>query len=373
MPAPGLLPPGVKPTRSALLYTDNTDPFSWGLRPEQDHLLTGPLPEDPNTMETMNVWFFDGERNIAFNIHAMMQNGEMRAPVTVFLPDGRILRLRTDAPARFTDPRRPHSQHVAYQCEKPFRNWTFSVDDLPVWITSKQELDAGVVTDETPTATVSFKANATMVAPVYVQGGLLPEAAEAVAGDAGLWLAARLPAGMTPESFRFDQMYRAEGSITFEGRTYEFDGYGLRGHVRGVRIMGGMYGHTWLAGAFPSGTAFGIQTFPRPEGGFFFTEGYVYKDGVMYPNRVIYAPQMSYDPNQGDYVIELACDELGLTRITGRDKRLFWWSMPAWGAAQPPRWGIAPEAQLVMRQAVTEYTLDGETGYGMNERSGPRS
>jgi hypothetical protein len=372
LPASNPLPPNVKPTTLALLYPDATDPFAWGLRPDQDHLLTGPLPEDPNAIETMNVWMFDGERNIAFNIHAMMQNGEMWAPVTVFLPDGRILRLRSDDPARFSDPRRPQSRHIAYLCEKPFRNWTFTITELPVWVTSKAVLDAGVVDDETPTTTVSLEARATMAAPVYMQGGLLPEAAAAVAGDAGLWLAARLPSGMTPEAFRFDQMFRAEGAIVFEGKTYEFNGYGLRGHVRGVRTMGGMYGHTWLAGAFPSGTAFGIQTFPRPEGGFFFTEGYVYKDGVMHPNRVIYAPPMSYDPDQGEYCIELACDELGLTRITGRDKRLFWWSMPAWGAAQPPRWGIAPEAQTVMRQAVTEYRLDGETGYGMNERSGLR-
>jgi hypothetical protein len=167
-------------------------------------------------------------------------------------------------------------------------------------------------------------------------------------------------------------MYRAEGQLTFEGKTYPFSGYGLRGHVRGVRIMKGMYAHTWLAGAFPSGTAFGIQTFPRPEGGFYFTEGFIYKNGVMYPNRVIYAPLMSYDPDQGEYVIELACDQLGLTRITGRDRRIFWWSMPAWGTAQPPRWGIAPEATTVMRQATAEYRLDGEVGYGMNERSGPR-
>jgi hypothetical protein len=367
-----LLPEGVAPTASCRLYTDTTDPFGWGLRPEQDYLLTGPLPEDPVAFEAMNVWFFDGERNIGFNIHATMQHGEMRAPVTIFLPDGRILRIRTDEPAKFTDPKRPHSTHVAYECIKPFRNWTFSIEYLPVWVTSKVELDAGVVADKSPSTSVTLKAKAVMVAPVYMQGTMLREAADAVKGEAGLWLAARLPLGMTPESFRFDQMFRAVGEVAFEGRTYQFNGYGLRGHVRGVRIMQGMYAHTWMAGAFPSGAAFGIQTFPRPEGGYFFTEAYIYKNGVMYPNRVIYAPLMSYDPDQGDYVIELACDQLGLSRIVGRDKRLFWWSMPAWGTAQPPRWGIDPAATTVMRQATAKYLLDDEIGYGMNERSGPR-
>lgn len=261
---------------------------------------------------------------------------------------------------------------MTFTCDQPFRRWTYSVTDLPVWTTTKEQLESGVITDETPTTTVSLNVEATMVAPVYMQGGLLPEAADAVAGEAGLWLAARIPAGMTKEAFRFDQMYHAAGSVTFEGTNYPIDGYGLRGHVRGVRVLGGMYGHTWLAGVFPSGTTFGIQTFPRPEGGFFFTEAYIYRNGVMYPNRVLDAPRMSYDPDQGDYAIELACDQLGLTRIIGRDRRLFWWSMPAWGVPQPPRWGVDPQAATVMRQAVTQYDLDGETGYGMNERSGPR-
>lgn len=97
-----LLPPGTVPTRSALLYDDTSDPFGWGLRPEQDHALTGPLPEDPEAMETLNVWFFDGPRNIAFNLHPILQNGKMFGAATVFLPDGRILRTRSDAPASFT-------------------------------------------------------------------------------------------------------------------------------------------------------------------------------------------------------------------------------------------------------------------------------
>lgn len=367
-----LLPPGVKPTESMKLYTDTSDPFTWGLRPEQDYVLTGPLPEDANAQETLNVWFYDPEKNIGINIHTMMQNGKMFAPVTVFLPDGRILRLRSDEPAQFTDPQRPHSKHINFHCEQAFHHWVYEINNLPVWITNKAELDSGVVEDKTPSHTVSLKIDANMAAPVYLQGGLLPEAAEAIKGEAGLWLAARIPAGTTPEAFRFDQMFRGSGTLSFEGETWEFNGYGLRGHVRGVRTLGGMYGHTWLGGIFPSGTAFGIQTFPRPGGGFFFSEAYVYKDGVMYPSRVIHAPKMSFDPDQGDYVIELANDQLGLVRITGRDKRLFWWSMPAWGSGQMPRWGIDPEATTVMRQAVTEYELDGEIGYGMNERSGER-
>ncbi len=320
----------------------------------------------------MNVWCFDGERNIGFNIHAGMYRGEMTAPVTIFLPDGRILRIRTDAPAHFTDGARPHTRHVRYTCDAPFRTWRFDIDDMPVWVTSDAELAAGAIRDETPTTTVSLHAVSEMLSPVYLQGGMLPEAAAAVAGEPGLWFACRVRSGLTPEAFRFDQMFRARGTIVFEGKTYDFEGFGLRGHVRGYRALGKMDGHSWLAGAFDSGMTFGIQTFPRPDGGYHFTEAYIWKDGVLYPNRVIHAPRMNYDASEPGFVVELACDQLGLTRIEGVDKRLFWWSMGAWGDGQPPRWGVDPDAAMVMRQAVTEYGCDGEVGYGMCERSGWR-
>lgn len=144
----------------------------------------------------------------------------MYAPVTVFLPDGRILRLRSDESAAFTDPQRPQSRHVQYFCEKPFRNWTYAINELPVWVTSKEELGAGVVADKLPTTTVSLEARATMMAPVYRQGGLLPEAADAIEGEAGLWLAARLPGGMTPEAFRFDHMNERSGPRSQVARSF---------------------------------------------------------------------------------------------------------------------------------------------------------
>lgn len=365
-----LLHPASLPTTVARQYTDLREPFASGLRPEQDHLLTGLLPEDGEARETMNVWFYDGQRDIGFNIHAGMFDGEMAAPVTMFLPGGRILRIRSDQPAKFGDGSRPHSLRVSYTCEQPFRAWRFAIDALPVWETSDGQLAAGTIADETPTTTVSLSASAEMVSPAYLQGAMLPEAAAEIAGEPGLWFACRVRAGLTPEAFRYDQMFHATGTITFEGVEYPFDGYGLRGHVRGVRALGKMAGHTWLAGAFPSGTAFAIQTFPRPEGGYFFSEGYLFRDGMVYPNRVIHAPRFNPDADEPGFVVELACDQLGLTRIEGRDRRLFWWSMAKWGDGQPPRWGFDPAAGMVMRQGVTEYRLDGETGYGMCERSG---
>lgn len=224
-----LFPPGVTGTPSLDLYTDRTDPFALGLRPDQDHLLLGPHPEDEMAAETMNVWVYDGERNTGFNIHAQMQNGEMRAPVTIFLPDGRILRIRSDDPARFTDPARPHAQRVRYECQQPFRRWSFAFDDLPVWVTDKDELAGGAIADETPTTSVSLVAQGTMLSPAWVQGGLLTEAWQALANRKADWIAAHTRQGLSGEAFRFEQTMLCEGEIRFEGAIYPFKGYGLRG------------------------------------------------------------------------------------------------------------------------------------------------
>ncbi|MET0374350.1 MAG: hypothetical protein ABW128_08840 [Rhizorhabdus sp.] len=368
-----LLPPGVRGTPSCDLYTDMSDPFSFGLRPDQDFLLTALHPEDEQAAETMNVWVYDGPRNTGFNIHAQMHAGEMRAPVTIFVPDGRILRIRTDDPARFGDPARPHTRHIQYECVRPYRHWRYAITDMPVWMTNHDALTAGAIADEAPTTTVSLRAEAITLNPAWVQGTLLREAHDALAAGQATWIAAHTRKGLSSEAFRFEQTILCEGEIIFEGQVYPFKGCGLRGHVRGTRIMGGMNsGHSWISGATPGGTAFGLLSFPRDGGGFHLNEAFVFKGGILYPSRIQFAPPMSYDWREPGYTIELVNDQLGLTRITGHDDRLFWWSMPAWGSGQPPRWGVDPAAPMVMRQALATFQIDGETAYGMNERSGPR-
>lgn len=50
-----------------------------------------------------------------------------------------------------------------------------------------------------------------------------------------------------------------------DGQVFELVGAGLRGHVRGVRIMEGFGTHNWMGGVFPSGMTFGVNTMLRPD------------------------------------------------------------------------------------------------------------
>ena len=50
-------------------------------------------------------------------------------------------------------------------------------------------------------------------------------------------------------------------------------------HRTGPRNLAEMVGHSWQTAVFPSGRAFGLLRFPRPDGSVGFSEAWVY-DGV---------------------------------------------------------------------------------------------
>ena len=346
-----------------------------GLAPDADQALTGPLPEDPEAAETFAVWLYDGERDIGLTMRVHPQGGSSVGMATIMLPDGRILD-GSDA-GTFTRPDRPESAHVKYEVVEPFRRWRYRLVEMPMAATTDKEMESGAVDYGEPSVAVSVDFDGTMAAPAWIQGSLLPEAAEAMEQRVGLWIAGRLNKGMSPVAFRYDQALAATGTITVDEERFEFTGYGLRGHVRGVRKMDGFKSHTWMGAVFPAtGRAFGLQCHRGHggAGGYEFSESYVYQDATLYPTRIVYAPPLSRDDPHAAFEVQLACDELGLVHLTGHDTHVLWTSMGALGLGtpfeqHPPRKGLAPDAPTAMSQAVASYDWAGDPGYGMNERS----
>lgn len=356
--------------------TSTTTPLYGPFEPDDDLALTGPLPQDPAALETFNVWLYDGHADIAFNLHNYAQHGEFRSVVTAFLPDGSVLRGQGE-PGRFTDPWRPGNDTVTVTVVEPFARWNWDVVNLPAWRKAEADLDrpdAGVAESSLPmTSTISLHADAEVAAPPWDWGWLLTEAKQATNGKVGLWIANRLTDGRAEGvSFRYDQAVRASGTLMVDGQQYAFDGVGVRGHVRGVRVMGGFGTHNWMEAVFPSGLALGVNVMFRPDGGYFSNEGYVYSDGVFHPSRVRWATAL--DPASADraeFVIELVNDALGLTRITGTDRRALWRSFgTALSHSHELTYGRDLNQPRLMCQAVAEYRHEDEVGYGLDERSG---
>lgn len=347
-------------------------PADMQLDDSHERALVAPLAHDPEVAETFNVWLFDGERNIAFNVHPRATGGEMDSAITIFLPDGRIARANHGSPGRFTDPARPASAFVKLHCEVPFKRWRVDIVDAAVYLSDDAGQASATVADETPTATISLSATIDTVAPPWINGALLPESRQTLQDQVSWWFGNRLTSGFSREAFRYDQLIEGSGEVRFEGKVLPIAGVGLRGHVRGVRRMPGMVGHCWSEGYSADGRrGFGMSMFNRAGGGYVHTEGFLFEDGRMYPARVLCTPHLDRDPQMRDAVFELACDELGLRRILATEMRAWWWQLPGWGVHGTLKYGWNPQAPMLMRQAMTRFDWeDGAVGYGLVERSG---
>jgi hypothetical protein len=349
------------------------DGFSSGLAPEQDHALTGLFPGDPSVAETMNFWAYDAERDIGLNLHPQIKDGTMAAGATLFLPDGKILRQRRDEPGRVTDGTAPRSAHIVYHCIEPFQRWTYTVDNISAFATSDRDQANGIVADEAPTESFSIELEAECAAPAWCNGTLTTEAKQGMEGPAGLWIAARTSKGMHPDSFRYDQLVRVAGKVRTDDESLDFDGVGLRCHVRGSRDLNGMAGTCWMSGLFPSGRGFGVLVNIGTDGRFLFSEAHVTEGERLEPARILQFPRAHRDLDEGKYWLQLATDAHGMIDIEGEDIRAFYWSMPEWGAPAagiPPVYARDGDAGVLMKQAIARYVWDGETGYGHDERSG---
>jgi hypothetical protein len=342
------------------------------LRPEDDFALVEPLG-DPAVGETFNIWVHDGGRNTGLNLHPLLTPGEMKCAITAFLPDGRILDVHHAGSATFSDPSRPASAYVKLECLEPFKRWSIVIDNAPVSVTSDEEHRSGPIADHAPDARLSFKGELRMVSPPWINGALLPESRQTVGEMVGHWFSNRLSDGFSPQTFRYDQLVEGSGVLTFEGQEYPIEGQGIKGHVRGVRVLAGMTGHTWAEGYSPDRQrGFGVTMFTRPGGGYHHSEAFLLQGGKVYPARIIALPHLVRDPDQLDAVYELACDELGLVRIFAHESRTYWFSLNGWENPGPIISGFNPAGHYVMRRGLVRFIWedDGAVGHGFVESSG---
>src|SRR6202012_5089388 len=147
----------------------------------------------------------------------------------------------------------------------------------------------------------------------WVQGALSAESAErlktSIEGD--------LMGGP-----RYEQLFRATGSLTVGDDEHTFTGTGLRIRRQGVRKLAGFWGHSWQSALFPSGRAFGYIAYPpRPDGEPTFNEGYIFDGftgtGDLIPARVVEAPWLTRLQPVGEDVALMLETPSGTVRIDG--------------------------------------------------------
>ena len=121
---------------------------------------------------------------------------------------------------------------------KPFDVWTMTFDGKAVQ-TSSADLAAG--RKEGPLVDLRFDVEAKLAVPPWVQGALQADAASALKTSVE---------GDLMGGDRYEQLFRATGSVRVAGEEHAFTGSGLRIRRQGVRRLEGFWGHCWQSALF---------------------------------------------------------------------------------------------------------------------------
>ena len=332
-----------------------------GIDPRRE-LTFAERPDNPQMRDSVSFWVFDDAGDLGLprvGIEALAENWDAHAvQVNVAFPDGRVFRTREDGAS--WSPIGPDGRPtvlgggpLGFECVREFDTWRMTFDG-PLTATSSADLVAGRKTG--PLADVRFEVEATLAVPPWVQGALKGRVADLMGGP------------------RYEQLFRARGSLTVAGDTRTFTGSGLRIRRQGVRKLEGFWGHCWQSALFPGGRAFGYIAYPsRPDGEPTFNEGYLFTgDGALVPARCVEAPWLRRLQPLGEDVSVVLETADGRVRIEGEtvlsthditDPA----DVPEDMAALLADWTFP-----ALQQAGVRYTWDGEATYGMLERSIPR-
>ena len=344
-----------------------------GIDPQRE-LAFAERPDNPDMRDSVSFWVFDDRGELGLprvGIEALASQWDVHAvQVNVAFPDGRVYRTRADGPswpAAGPDGRPTvlGGGPLGFECVREFDTWRMTFDGQ-LMQTSSADLVEGRKTG--PLVDVKFDVEAVLAVPPWVQGALDAQSGtqleKSVEGD--------LMGGP-----RYEQLFRARGSLSVGGDAQSFTGSGLRIRRQGVRKLEGFWGHCWQSALFPSGRAFGYIAYPpRPDGQPTFNEGYLYLgesagDGELIGARVVEAPWLRRLQPLGEDVSVVLQTAEGTVRIEGETV------LSTHDITDPSE--IPPEQLALManwtfpalQQAGVRYTWDGEQTMGMLERSIP--
>jgi hypothetical protein len=343
-----------------------------GLPLAREHVFAE-RPDNPDMRDSASFWIIDDRGEVALpriGVEAVASRWEAHdIQVNVTLVDGRVYRLRAGGPAVPALgpeglPTVLGAGGLVFRCVEPFRTWMVTFEGVAVQ-TSSADLVEG--RRDGPLVAVSFEVETTMVVPPWVQGALLRSEGER--------LATSIEGGLMGGD-RYEQLFTAAGRLLIGGsEEHVFTGRGLRIRRQGVRRLAGFWGHAWQSAVFPSGRAFGYMAYPpRADGQPTFNEGFVFTgDGVLVPARVTEAPwlrrlqasgeDVSLTLETADGPVDIAGETVFSTHDIHHNDDMA--SMKAMMQEMPDF--------PALQQAGVGYAWDGETAFGMLERSSPMS
>lgn len=319
--------------------------------------VTASIPDSPTYREGASMWIWDdaGEWGLPrIGVEAVGANWETSRAVMLNLgfPDGRLLAFSYDeVPHPLNDdqgrPRVLGAGPVRLECLEPFVHWRGVFDGTAVVMDVKDQIAGRTPRDarDFDRAVVRLEVEAHMAAPPWVKGTQRPE---------GTYLV---------EEHRFEQLFTATGNLSVDGETKPFRGGGLRIHRKGG-IRGEFkdwFGHCWQSSRFPSGRAFGfLHRQARLDGSVTYHEGWLMDRGDVLPARAIGTPWMTGTEPAGEDVSFSLRTSDGDVHI---EAETFVTSF------RPPSPLGDGRLKPTLQSAITRCRWDGETAFGMLERS----
>jgi hypothetical protein len=335
--------------------------WSGGLPDKYEYMLTE-KPEDPELRESASLWFYDASGEIGLPRVGIEAQGLVwdthRYDTNVALADGRVLRESTRGKTQSAiGPDGKNSvlgvDGLAFRVVEPYRKWVVSYDgeatDSSTELMIRDQFETGKRT------VVKFEIEIVMAAPAWVQDNTPEKVAQMSEQE-------KIDAGLMGYGFRKEQLCSGEGWIEVDGKRRAVKGTGNRVHRQSVRPMGEFRGHCWQAAVFPDGRGFAYIAYPPVPGedpAKTYNEGYVYQDGKWHEARATKIPFLRDLMVAGDDVSLELESALGVSRIEGVS------ALNTFRVGNPDTMG------LTLNQGGARYIWDGQSAYGMIERSSP--
>lgn len=332
--------------------------WTGGLRLEDDFFLAAP-PEFEWLREGSSFWIYDDAGRFGIpriGVEAEPHSWDSRRYQSNFtLPRGRV--LLDDGAAQMhpvmDDAGRPSvlgAGPVTMRCLEPFKRWLVGFDGEVFDSDLASQIDG--TAKDAPRVRLRYQAELKMAAPVFLQD-CSPEAFQKRS------VGARRDSLSVGLGWRIEQLFKGTGWYELDGKRESFTCSGMRVKRRSVRTDGlFLRGHCWQTALFPDGSAFGYLAYPpHDDGSEPWNYGFLYRDGKMIPARATLMPWLKVaDGEPQDVSLELE-SELGTTRISGETM------LSTMRVARTDLFGLS------LQQTGVRYEWDGQTAYGMLERS----
>lgn len=329
---------------------------------EQWESVWAEQPAEPEQRESVNAWIWDdsGEFGIPrIGVEAVADQWDTHdIQFNLAFADGRVYNAFGPGPVHPATDANGNARilgagPLSFEIVQPYQHVRIRFDGPAVETTVEQQMDGWIPgLSSGPEFQVHAEIDLYPALPPWENGSTSDEAHRVLSTQDEGW--------MLGYPWRFEQLCRASGRITVDGRTFTLNGSANRIRRQGVRRLASFRGHVWQAARFADGRGFGFQVFPpRDDGLPTYNEGYVVDaDGKFLPARVVEAPYLHHLVRRGDDVsLRLETAE-GEVRIDGT-------TLMSTFMIMPPEVG----GGMQLQQALVRYIWDDQQCVGMLERS----